>query len=228
MKQEKQVKAYTRRTKSGKTVTVKAHTAKYEAADKKDASKKKGAGKEFEERKKKSKVENLFDKEEEKKILDEGKTTKKVDSTKSILKGNSELHRWFKESPKAFSKVRVQKSRMSGDYHIHLADGSGQVYDSKEAANKDAKLLRSMYKEWSAKRPKTKGPATKKSTPTKVDAGKSAMNLPTKKIPTYPVKSKWGRMSARQIKDAKSIMEQNGVSQKEAIKSVMSHKPQER
>lgn len=49
MKQEKQVKSYTRRTKSGKTVTVKAHTAKYEAADKKDASKKKGAGKEIEE-----------------------------------------------------------------------------------------------------------------------------------------------------------------------------------
>ena len=35
MKQEKQVKSYTRRTKSGKTVTVKAHTAKYEAAIKK-------------------------------------------------------------------------------------------------------------------------------------------------------------------------------------------------
>lgn len=110
MKQEKRVKSYTRRTKSGKTITVKAHTAKYDAADKKDASRKKGAGKELEERKKKSKVENLFDKEEEKKILDEGKTTKKVDSTKSILKGNSELHRWFKESPKAFSKVR-SKSR---------------------------------------------------------------------------------------------------------------------
>lgn len=51
MKQEKQVKSYTRRTKSGKTVTVKAHTAKYEAANKKDASKKKGAGKEFESKK---------------------------------------------------------------------------------------------------------------------------------------------------------------------------------
>lgn len=48
MKAEKKVKAYTRRTKSGKTVTVKAHTSKYEAAAKKDATKKKGAGKEFE------------------------------------------------------------------------------------------------------------------------------------------------------------------------------------
>lgn len=48
MQAEKKVRSYTRRTKSGKIVTVKAHTAKYEAADKKDATKKKGAGKEFE------------------------------------------------------------------------------------------------------------------------------------------------------------------------------------
>lgn len=264
MKQEKQVKSYTRRTKSGKTVTVKAHTAKYEAANKKDASKKKGAGKEIEDLKGKKRATDFevgFDDFKEwynetgskgdkrvakalrkqlgssgyqkfrnfvddnydashghwkmfqrvkgitNKSLDEmttlkgprvvspkkkalQKDSKKVDSTKSVLKGNSELHRWFKESPKAFSKVRVQKSRMSGDYHIHLADGSGQVYDSKEAANKDAKLLRSMHKEWSAKRPKTKGPATKKSTPTKVDAGKSVMNLPTKGIPAYPVRGR--------------------------------------
>ena len=112
MKVEKKVRTYTRRTKSGKTVTVKAHTAKYEAADKKDAAKKKGAGKELEERK-------------------------------------------------------------------------------------------------------------KKSTPTKIDAGKSVMNLPTKGIPAYPVKAQWGRMSARQIKNAKDIMEQTGISKKEAIKAVM-------
>lgn len=54
MQAEKKVKSYTRRTKSGKTVTVKAHTAKYEAADKKDAAKKKGAGKELEDKKKTS------------------------------------------------------------------------------------------------------------------------------------------------------------------------------
>lgn len=56
MKAEKKVKAYTRRTKSGKTVTVKAHTARYDAADKKDAAKKKGAGKEFEDKKKKTPI----------------------------------------------------------------------------------------------------------------------------------------------------------------------------
>ena len=244
MKAEKKVRTYTRRTKSGKTVTVKAHTAKYEAADKKSISKKEGAGKELEERKKKIQVESPFE-EEEKKVLDKGKTTKKADSTKSLLKGNSKLHRWFKESPKTFSKVKVSKDKYGG-YRIDLSDGSGQIYDSKAAANKDAKLLRGMYKEWEAKRPKTKRvpigksvsinvgtkealrrlkavrkPTTKKSTPSKIDAGKSVMNLPTKRIPAYPVKSEWGRMSARQIKNAKEIMEQTGISKKEAIKSVM-------
>lgn len=52
MKKEKQVRSYKRRTKSGKTVTVKAHTAKYEASDKaKEVSKKEGAGDEFSDRK---------------------------------------------------------------------------------------------------------------------------------------------------------------------------------
>lgn len=74
MKKEKQVRSYKRRTKSGKTVTVKAHTAKYEAADEKakEVSKKPGAGKELEERKKKPvQLETPFGKEEEKKVLDE-------------------------------------------------------------------------------------------------------------------------------------------------------------
>lgn len=55
MKKEKKVRAYQRRTKSGKTVTVRAHTASYEAAEKAmEAAKKKGAGDEIAERKKKN------------------------------------------------------------------------------------------------------------------------------------------------------------------------------
>lgn len=54
MKAEKKVRTYTRKSKTGKTVVVKAHTAKYEAAKEKT---KKGAGKEFEDRKKNSIVE---------------------------------------------------------------------------------------------------------------------------------------------------------------------------
>lgn len=52
MKKEKQVKSYTRRTKGGKTVTVKAYTAKYDAADAASASKREGAGGELDELKK--------------------------------------------------------------------------------------------------------------------------------------------------------------------------------
>lgn len=76
MKKEKQVRSYKRRTKSGKIITVKAHTAKYDAADEKakGTSKKEGAGKELEERKKKStKLEIPLNKEEEKEVLDEVK-----------------------------------------------------------------------------------------------------------------------------------------------------------
>lgn len=55
MKKEKKVRTYQRRTKSGKTITVRAHTASYEAAEKaKEAAKKKGAGDEIVERKKKN------------------------------------------------------------------------------------------------------------------------------------------------------------------------------
>lgn len=85
MKKEKQVRSYKRRTKSGKIITVKAHTAKYEAADEKakEVSKKPGAGKELEERRKKPvQLEIPFDKEEEKKVLDEVKETTKKESSK--------------------------------------------------------------------------------------------------------------------------------------------------
>ena len=49
MKKEKIIKTHTRRTKSGKTVTVRQHRAKYDAAEEaKQLAKKIGAGKEFE------------------------------------------------------------------------------------------------------------------------------------------------------------------------------------
>ena len=49
MQKEKKVRAYTRKTKSGKTVSVKAHTAKYDAAEemRKALAKKAGAGDEL-------------------------------------------------------------------------------------------------------------------------------------------------------------------------------------
>lgn len=52
MKKEKIIKTHTRKTKSGKTVTVRQHTAKYDAADEaKKLAKKIGAGKEFQSKK---------------------------------------------------------------------------------------------------------------------------------------------------------------------------------
>lgn len=53
MKKEKKVRTYQRRTKTGKLVTVKQHTAKYDAAEKaKEMLKKKGAGDELSAKKK--------------------------------------------------------------------------------------------------------------------------------------------------------------------------------
>lgn len=49
MKKEKQVRAYTRKTKSGRTVTVRAHKASYDAAEEvaKEIARRKGAGEEL-------------------------------------------------------------------------------------------------------------------------------------------------------------------------------------
>ena len=60
MQKEKKVRTYQRRTKSGKMVTVRAHTAKYDAAEEaKELAKKKGSGDELEMRKRKLAMEQL-------------------------------------------------------------------------------------------------------------------------------------------------------------------------
>ncbi len=60
MKKEKTIRTYQRHTKTGKVVTVKQHTAKYDAAEAlKEAAKKKGAGDELENLKKKVKPEKV-------------------------------------------------------------------------------------------------------------------------------------------------------------------------
>lgn len=108
MKKEKQVRSYKRRTKSGKTVIVKAHTAKYEAADEKakEVSKKPGAGKELEERKKKPvQLEVPFDKEEEKKVLDE------------VSKEDAKTHE--KESKRLHKKVASLEKKLRDLKYVH-------------------------------------------------------------------------------------------------------------
>ena len=64
VQKEKQVKSYTRKSKSGKQVQVKSYSAKYNSAEdmvKEALKQKKGAGKELLETKKKQKVENIPD-----------------------------------------------------------------------------------------------------------------------------------------------------------------------
>lgn len=165
MKKEKQVRSYKRRTKSGKTITVKAHTAKYEAADKKakEVSKKEGAGKELEEHKKKPvQLEIPFDKEEEKKVLSEvkeaakksekpteRKTTKKVRPVGSGTNGPTP-----KKSEKKISKVitKTTTKPTTSEPAFTAAEfkewyrGTGSAADKKVAKALRAQLGRAGYR----------------------------------------------------------------------------------
>lgn len=135
MKKEKQVRSYKRRTKSGKTVTVKAHTAKYEAADKaKEVSKKEGAGKELEERKKTPvQLEIPFGKEEEKKVLDEVKETIKKESAKKPAE------------KKPTKKVRPVGSGTNGP--TPKRESGAKTSDSKPTTSEPA-FTAAEFKEW--------------------------------------------------------------------------------
>ena len=118
MKKEKQVRSYKRRTKSGKIITVKAHTAKYEAADEKakKSSKKEGAGKELEERKKKPvQLEIPFGKEEEKKVLDEVKETAKKESTKKPTEKKSYSMKEIRSAAKYVMKYSQPSMKSKAD-----------------------------------------------------------------------------------------------------------------
>lgn len=159
MKKEKQVKSYQRRTKSGKMVTVKAHTAKYEAADKaKEMSKKAGAGKEFEERKNKPvQLEIPFGKEEEKKVLDEVKdkeesVTKKEPKKRPIGAGtNGPEPKSKKESKKKAAPQKAEKGA-SDKVGFTAAEfkewyrGTGSAADKKVAKALREQLGRSGYR----------------------------------------------------------------------------------
>lgn len=168
MKKEKQVRSYKRRTKSGKTVTVKAHTVKYEAADEKakEVSKKSGAGKELEERKKKPvHLEIPFDKEEEKKVLDEvkgeekkpksekpaeKKTTKKVRPVGSGTNGptpkkKSEANT-TKAATKTIAKPTTSEPAFTAAEFKEWYRGTGSEVDKKVAKALRAQLGRAGYR----------------------------------------------------------------------------------
>ena len=196
MKQEKQVKTYTRRTKAGKTVTVKAHTARYDAADKKDASKKKGAGKEFEERKDSFLLDHLM-----------------YTDSNGLTRADIAIGRPFKVSRQKGERSASEKQfikKTDGSYELvsrSLDKSNGAPPSSvslkgytksklPKAVREQAKALglefspkSGVFKKIDDSDTNTKG-HVRKSTPTKVDVGKSVMNLPTKGIPTYPVRGR--------------------------------------
>lgn len=138
MKKEKQVRSYKRRTKSGKTVTVKAHTAKYEAADKaKEVSKKEGAGKELEERRKKpTQLEIPFGKEEEKKVLDEVKETAEKESAKKP------------SEKKTTKKVRPVGSGTNGPAPKKKSDMRVAKTETVKPASSEPAFTAAEFKEW--------------------------------------------------------------------------------
>lgn len=159
MKKEKQVRSYKRRTKSGKTVTVKAHTAKYEAADEKakEVSKKPGAGKELEERKKKpTKLEIPFDKEEEKKVLDEvskedAKTQEKESKSlnkKVAYSGKDDTKKSSSSAEKKTTKkVRPVGSGTNGPTPKKKSEGkTSKAVDSKSTS--EPAFTAAEFKEW--------------------------------------------------------------------------------
>lgn len=100
MKKEKQVKSYTRRTKSGKTVTVRAHSAKYDAADDlvKSLLKKKGSGKEFEHAVDTKGVDKLINE-----MADSGRLT--------IPVSKEEFRAWYHEPDSIAGKAAGKKLR---------------------------------------------------------------------------------------------------------------------
>lgn len=99
MKKEKKVRTYQRRTKSGKTITVRAHTASYEAAEKaKEVAKKKGAGDELSGKVKKGEEWKLPMDEFLKKLKEE-RAQKRDDETKKVED----------EKPKKKSEKKTEK-----------------------------------------------------------------------------------------------------------------------
>ena len=90
MKKEKVVKAHKRRTKTGKVVTVRQHTASYDASDKlKESIKKEGAGDELKEIRDKSVYEDFNFSQEEFQEWYEGT------GSDADLKVTAELYRLF-------------------------------------------------------------------------------------------------------------------------------------
>lgn len=147
MQKEKKVRSYQRRTKSGKMVTVKAHTAKYDAADKdKEMTKKEGAGKELEERKKKAvQLELPFDKESEKKVLEEVKEAEEKPKKKKVRPVGSGTNGPVPKKKTTTKKETTEPAFTAAEFK-EWYQGTGSAADKKVAKALRAQLGRTGYR----------------------------------------------------------------------------------
>lgn len=176
MKKEKKVRTYQRRTKSGKTVTVRAHTASYEAAEKaKEAAKKKGAGEELSSKAKKGEEWKLpmdeflkklkeeraqkREDEESKKVEDEKpkkkseKTEKKTSAKKTAKKrtvgtGTNGPEPKKKTTTKKTAKEDTSEPAFTRDEFKEWYRGTGSAADKKVAKALRKQLGRSGYRKF--------------------------------------------------------------------------------
>lgn len=177
MKKEKKVRTYQRRTKSGKTITVRAHTASYEAADKaKEAAKKKGAGDEFsskvkkgeewklpmnefleklkEERAKKREDEKPKKVEDEKPKKKSEKTEKKTSAKKTTKKRtvgtgtNGPEPKKKATTKKTATKADTSEPAFTRDEFKEWYRGTGSAADKKVAKALRKQLGRSGYRKF--------------------------------------------------------------------------------
>lgn len=149
MKKEKKIRTYQRRTKSGKLVTVKAHTAKYDAAEHaRELAKRKGAGDELEERKKKSsaQLELPFAKE------DESTTEEVKETTAETTKRKAKAKEPKTSEPKPKAKSKTKEAKPTSEPAFTAAEfkewyrGTGSAADKRVAKALRAQLGRSGYK----------------------------------------------------------------------------------
>ena len=150
MKKEKKVRTYQRRTKSGKTITVRAHTASYEASDKaKEAAKKKGAGDEFSSKVKKGEewklpMNEFLDKlKEERAKKREDEEPKKVEDEKPKKKSE-------KKSEKKTPAKKATKKRTVGT-GTNGPEPKKKATTKKTASKADTSepaFTRDEFKEW--------------------------------------------------------------------------------
>lgn len=159
MKKERTVRTYQRRTKTGKVVTVRQHTAKYDAAEKaKEVSKKEGAGKELEAKRNKMPNPNLpMDeyleelkkrKQEVKEESEKDTTPKKVRPVGSGTNGPEPKKKKSEKEPKSTkaSKPTTSEPAFTAAEFKEWYRGTGSAADKKVAKALRAQLGRSGYR----------------------------------------------------------------------------------